>query len=106
MWHWLHKVFGSAGAIPAEPARLSAASEERLSSSLRTLPHGERGWITIAEAAQLFSPMEQEYAFGEMDDEGRLRLAEFAAASRCEPRFMKPVLCPAELRDRTGISVT
>jgi hypothetical protein len=88
MWQWLQKIFGSAGSTPADLLRLSGASEARLSASLRSLPHGERGWISISEAAHLFSPMDSEYAFGEMDEEGQRRLAEFAAACRCEPQFM------------------
>jgi hypothetical protein len=88
VWHWLQKVFESKSGIPAEPARLSGASEERLSSSLQKLPHGERGWINISEAAYLFSPLKPKYAFGEMDEEGQRRLGEFAAACRCKPQFM------------------
>jgi hypothetical protein len=93
MWHWVQRVFGSVGRVPAEPARLSAESEERLSSSLRGLPHGERGWINISEAAQLFSTKDPKYAFGEMDEEGKERLSDFAATCRCEPQFI-----PAEGR--------
>jgi hypothetical protein len=53
----------------------------------------ERGWISLSEAAHLFSTMVPEYAFGEMDEEGKRRIAEFAAACRCEVQFM-----PAEGR--------
>ena len=43
------------------------------------MPAGERGWITIAEACALFSPVNNQYAFGEMDDVAKRNLAEFAA---------------------------
>ena len=61
------------------PPRLSASSEPALSASLRALPAGERGWITIREARALFSRMDDQYAFGEMDDQGKANLAAFAA---------------------------
>ena len=38
-----------------------------------TLPVGERGWITLSEARALFSPMDDRYAFGEMDEVGHAR---------------------------------
>jgi hypothetical protein len=82
------KIFGSAGNKPADLPRLSAVSECRLSLSLQRLPPGGAGWISISEAAHVFSTMESEYAFGEMDKNGQRRLAEFAAACRCEPQFM------------------
>ncbi len=53
MWHWLRKLFGSVNGIPADV---------------------ERGWIRLSEAAHLFSPEEPNYAFGDMDDEGKRRL--------------------------------
>jgi hypothetical protein len=88
MWHWLEKLFGNAGSMPTDPPRLSAATKGTLSSSLLGLPCGERGWITLIDAARLFSTEEREYAFGEMDDEGKRRLGEFASECRCEVQFM------------------
>ncbi len=67
MWHWLRKLFGSVNGIPADV---------------------ERGWIRLSEAAHLFSPEEPNYAFGDMDDEGKRRLTEFGADCRCEFQFM------------------
>jgi hypothetical protein len=87
MWHWLRKIFGNAGSIPTDLPRLSAATEGTLSSSLLGLPRGERGWIALIDAARLFSTEEREYAFGEMDDEGKRRIGDFAAACRCEVQF-------------------
>jgi hypothetical protein len=67
---------------------LPATSERALSSSLQNLPLRERGWIRLSEAAHLFSPEEPDYAFGDMDDEGKRALAEFGADCRCEYQFM------------------
>jgi hypothetical protein len=61
--------------------KLDATSEPGLAASIMGLPPGVRGWITMEEAQSLFSPMETEYAFGEMDDFGRSNLATFAAKS-------------------------
>jgi len=85
---WLNRMFSPPGAIPADARRLSALSETDLSSSLKTLPVGERGWIALGEAAHLFSSKEPEYAFGETDEEGTGRLVAFAAACKCRFEFM------------------
>jgi hypothetical protein len=51
-----------------------------LAASLKSLPVGERGWITFREAWRLFSPVLNEAeGFGELDDAGRKRLEDFAA---------------------------
>jgi hypothetical protein len=84
----LRKIFGPANAVPPDAPRLSGTSESALGSSLRSLPAGERGWITFAEAARLFSSEQPQYAFGEMDDAGKLRLGQFSAEHRCSPQFM------------------
>jgi hypothetical protein len=72
-------IFGPPSAEPPSPARLDAGSDAALSRSLGALPAGHRAWITMQEARHLFSPMEDEYAFGEMDDQGRANLAGFGA---------------------------
>ena len=84
----LKKFFGGANATPPDAPRLSGTSESALASSLQHLLPGERGWITPAEAARLFSAAEPAYAFGEMDDAGKLRLEQFSAEHRCSPQFM------------------
>jgi hypothetical protein len=84
----LKTFFGAANATPSEAPRLSATSESALASSLQRLLAAERGWITLAEAARLFSAAEPAYAFGEMDDAGKLRLEQFSAEHRCSPQFM------------------
>jgi hypothetical protein len=86
--NWLNRMFGAPGATPADLRKLRAASESTLAASVRGLPAGERGWITLAEAAHLFSTADEQYAFGEMDDAGNARLADFAARCRCLPEFM------------------
>ena len=54
---------------------------------MEKLPAGARGWIPLADAADLFSTEERQYAFGELDDAGKNRLATFAANYRCTPDF-------------------
>jgi hypothetical protein len=63
------------------PARLDASSKPLLAASIRALAPGRRGWISMAEAAHLFSAKDAAYAFGEMDDDGNRNLASFAAAT-------------------------
>ena len=84
----LKRIFGgSTGGLPADERQLAGRSEGALGASLQKLPSDERGWIMMAEAAALFSHEEGQYAFGEMDDDGRNRLATFAADNRCTPDF-------------------
>jgi hypothetical protein len=84
----LRRIFSATSAAPPDAPRLSGTSESALGSSLQSLPAGERGWITFAEAARLFSSEQPQYAFGEMDDAGKLRLEQFSAQHRCSPQFM------------------
>jgi hypothetical protein len=51
-----------------------------LAQSLRMLPPGNRGWITMQEARSLFSQSRDQYAFGDTDQAGRASIAAFAAA--------------------------
>ena len=44
--------------------------------------------IALYKAIRLFSNEAPDYAFGEMDDEGKRRLAEFASEFKCEVQFM------------------
>jgi hypothetical protein len=67
--------------------RLSGASETTLGRELQGLSSGARAWITMAEAAALFSDEQPNYAFGDFDDAGKTRLAQFAAEHRCAPDF-------------------
>jgi hypothetical protein len=61
--------------------RLDGRSATLLTASLKMLPQEESGWITMKEARTLFSPEEDAYAFGEIDQAGKANLAAFAAAS-------------------------
>jgi hypothetical protein len=81
------KNFGSSAATPVDECTLSGTSEDALASSLEKLADGARGWITLAQAALLFSTKDRQYAFGELDDAGKNRLATFAADHRCTPDF-------------------
>ena len=51
---WLRKVFGGAAVSPADSRKLSTKNEAALAQSTRNLPHGERGWISLPESADLF----------------------------------------------------
>jgi len=89
IWKTIKAAFAPGTSTPPDARRLSAVDELALSASLRALPVGERGWITLSEARALtlsearalFSPMDDQYAFGEMDEIGRANLAAFAAQS-------------------------
>jgi hypothetical protein len=81
------RIFDSSTAIPVNDPALSSTNENALASSLEKLADGERGWIPLAHAALLFSTEDRQYAFGELDDAGKVRLATFAAEHRCTPDF-------------------
>jgi hypothetical protein len=66
---------------PEAPVKLDAGSKPALAASIRALAPGRRGWISMNEAAHLFSSKDAEYAFGEMDDDGNRNLASFAATT-------------------------
>jgi hypothetical protein len=70
IWKAIKAAFAPSISVPPDARRLSAVDEVALSASLRALPVGERGWITLSEARALFSPMNDQYAFGEMDEGG------------------------------------
>ena len=86
---WL---FG-ATAAPTDAPKLDGTSEASLARSLSSLPPEERGWITFAEARNLFSAKSDQYAFGETDDDGRKNIESFAAQHQSVINFM-----PAEGR--------
>jgi hypothetical protein len=74
----LKSAFGTQPRKPRSPPRLGTASEGVLAASLQRLLPQERAWITMQEARQLFSAADDQYAFGEMDEQGKTRLADFA----------------------------
>jgi hypothetical protein len=87
IWEAIKAVFARSTSTPPDARRLSAVDEFALSASLTALYDGERGWITLSEARSLFSPMDDQYAFGEMDERGRASLAAFAARSEHRSDF-------------------
>ena len=87
IWESIKAVFAGGASTPRDVRRLSAVDEFALSACLRVLYDGERGWITLSEARALFSPRDEQYAFGEMDEQGRANLAGFAARSEHRSDF-------------------
>jgi hypothetical protein len=87
LWETLRSTFEFSPATPTDVRRLNANSQSALSSSLKALPKEERGWISFAEARSLFSAMDHQYAFGEMDEQGRANLASFAAEQEHQSTF-------------------
>jgi hypothetical protein len=77
----LKSVFASE-AEPASPAKLDARSVTGLSEALARVSPGERAWISMDEGRRLFSAMEEQYAFGEMDEQGKTNLAGFGLRNR------------------------
>ena len=77
---------------PSAPSarRLDGRSKTLLAASIKALPYETPAWITNKEAKQLFSSMDDEYAFGEMDEVGKGNIADFAAhvTPRCSFEFM------------------
>jgi hypothetical protein len=69
------------------PPRLDASDPTALAQSIRTLPAGERGWITMREARALFSPADDQYAFGDGDERGKAAIAAFAAQAGNRSRY-------------------
>jgi hypothetical protein len=66
---------------PEAPVELDTSSKSSLGASIRALSPGRRGWISMSEAARLFSARDAAYAFGEFDDDGSRNLASFAATT-------------------------
>jgi hypothetical protein len=94
VWQTIKAAFALGTAVPPDARRLNAVDVFALSASLEALLVEERGWITLSEARALFSPMGDQYAFGEMDEIGRASLAAFAAQSEH--------LCDFDLRSVEG----
>lgn len=84
----IRKLFGAGTAPPPDATKLDGRSEAALTRSLSTLPPGERGWVAFAEARNLFSTERAEYAFGEMDKDGRRNIESFAAQHGSAINFM------------------
>jgi hypothetical protein len=89
----LKGLFSTTAAQPPPPSKLDGASEATLSQSLASLSSENPGWITMQEGRRLFSPMDDQYAFGETDDIGRGNLERFGQQHGVRYDFM-----PAEGR--------
>ena len=82
----LKSLFHRSDDEPSATRRLDGSSKELLAASIRMTPYEESGWITIKEAAVLFSPADDEYAFRAMD-EGKRNLASFVTEETHHCRF-------------------
>jgi len=82
---WL---FGADADVPSDAMKLDGTTATTLARSLSALPPDERGWITFAEARSLFSAERAEYAFGEIDQDGRKNIESFAAQHQSVINFM------------------
>jgi hypothetical protein len=82
------KAFFRLNSLPPAPRRLDGRSKALLAASFNMLPDEEPGWITMMEAATLFSPKRDAHAFGELDEVGKANLASFASASGVQFEFM------------------
>jgi|SRR6516162_7245282 len=82
------KLFRARAAAPSDATKLDGTAEAALARSLSAFPPGERGWITFGEAASLFSAERAEYAFGELDQDGRKKIEAFATQNRAVINFM------------------
>ena len=80
VWQSIKDLFASGTAAPADAVRLDGSSKQALSGTLGRLVLDQQGWISFAEARALFSTADAQYAFGEMDDDGKANLASFAEA--------------------------
>jgi hypothetical protein len=85
IFRWL---FGADATAPSDAIKLDATTEAALARSLSALPSDERGWITFAEARNLFSAKSDQYAFGETDDDGKKNIEAFAAQHQSVINFM------------------
>ncbi len=77
----------SQNAQPPSQRRLDGRSKGLLAASMKMLADEEPGWIAMQEAKRLFSPAEEAYAFGEMDEAGKRNLATFATEAADEFLF-------------------
>ncbi len=84
----LRRMFDPGGGAPPYATKLDATTEATLAGSLSRLAPEERGWITFAEAAHLFSINGAQYGFGDTDQEGSRRIASFASEHASSVHFM------------------
>jgi hypothetical protein len=81
MWNWLKNALGfSSTETNTAPRHLKAKTEAALSNELKSLAPGQIGWISFAEAAELFSSSDD--PFSEWDIDGMNALGSFAAEQK------------------------
>jgi hypothetical protein len=73
---WWKSLFRQHSIVVPTPRRLDGRSKKLLEHSIKMLPYDEPGWITSKEAKSLFSPVEDQYAFGEMDEVGKRNISQ------------------------------
>ena len=61
IWKTIKAAFGRGTSTPPDARRLNAVDELALSASLRALPEGETGWITLSEASLVAFAEEREH---------------------------------------------
>jgi hypothetical protein len=90
LWDWWKSLLLQGSPSAPLARRLDGRSKALLAASIKVLPYETPGWITNKEAKQLFSPMADDYAFGEMDEVGKSNIADFVAhvTPRCSFEFM------------------
>jgi hypothetical protein len=81
-------LFAPSSPGPPDERRLNGSSEDALARSIKELFPDERGWILFAEARSLFSIMDDQYAFGEMDEDGKRKIESFAVSHSSSVEFM------------------
>ena len=64
--------------MPNSPRQLDESSIAALAAGISRLRPREQGWIALSAGQRLFSSMQPDYAFGEMDEEGRANISAFA----------------------------
>src|SRR6516164_314990 len=98
---WL---FGADATAPPDAMKLDATTEAVLARALSALPPDERGWITFAEARNLFSAKGDQYAFGETDEDGRKNIESFASQHQSLINFMPSEARVYFVRDPTAVT--
>jgi hypothetical protein len=88
LWDWWKSLLLQGSPSAPSARRLDGRSKTLLAASIKSLAYDMPGWITNKEAKQLFSSMDDEYAFGEMDEAGKGSIADFAAHVGCSFEFM------------------
>jgi hypothetical protein len=83
----LKSLFARGPVEPLSARKLNAGNDAALATSIEGLRPGERAWITFEEGRALFSAMDDQYAFGELDEPGKLNLGAFAADHYVELDF-------------------